>query len=125
MTVPGRHAPLTPGMGFGDAPVGSVIAFAGQVAPANSLAQSAHRADLEAVGWMLCDGRALPVNSYPQLFVALGYSYGGSGDIFMLPDYRVAHRSAGPEGEGVTRAKDALPGNYIVKYASGFTAFTG
>jgi microcystin-dependent protein len=65
--------------GFGDMPVGAVIAFAG--AAANS-------ASIEDLGWMVCDGRELQVASYPQLFVVLGNLYGGAERTFKLPDYR-------------------------------------
>jgi microcystin-dependent protein len=37
---------------------------------------------------MLCDGRALDVSGYPELFSVLGYLYSGSGDTFHIPDYR-------------------------------------
>jgi microcystin-dependent protein len=36
----------------------------------------------------MCDGRSLPTASYPDLFAALSYSYGGSGANFSLPDFR-------------------------------------
>jgi microcystin-dependent protein len=36
--------------------------------------------------WLLCDGRSLSVDDYPQLFAAMGYSFGGSGSVFKLPD---------------------------------------
>lgn len=37
-------------------------------------------------GWMLCKGQSLNKAQYSQLFELIGYSYGGSGDIFYLPD---------------------------------------
>jgi microcystin-dependent protein len=40
------------------------------------------------IGWLLCDGRSLLVADYPGLFAAIGYSYGGSGVNFSLPDLR-------------------------------------
>jgi microcystin-dependent protein len=42
---------------------------------------------IEAWGWMLCDGRLLEVEQYPELFAALGYLYGGSDNSFKIPDY--------------------------------------
>jgi microcystin-dependent protein len=36
--------------------------------------------------WLLCDGRSLSVNDYPKLFAVMGYSFGGSGANFNLPD---------------------------------------
>lgn len=82
----------------GEAPVGSVTAFAGIVgapqpasaSPATVVqAAGAYTTDpLEAWGWMLCDGRVLQASHYPDLFWALGYLYGGAGDTFHIPDYR-------------------------------------
>lgn len=37
-------------------------------------------------GWLLCDGRALSTITYNTLFSLLGYSYGGSGTTFYLPN---------------------------------------
>lgn len=38
------------------------------------------------MGWLKCDGRALPVGSWMFLFDVIGYSFGGSGDYFFLPN---------------------------------------
>jgi microcystin-dependent protein len=56
-------------------PVGSVVAFAGEKEPD---------------GWMLCDGRALPRNSYAELFGAIGVAHGHGDAVttFNIPDYR-------------------------------------
>jgi len=48
--------------------------------------------------WLLCDGRSLNINVYPQLFELIGYSFGGSGNVFHLPDPR--SRSLGFVGQG-------------------------
>jgi microcystin-dependent protein len=64
-------------MGEADSfPVGAVIPFAGTL-PENS-------------NWVLCDGRQFPIDTYPELCQAIGFTYGGSvvDKIFMLPDYR-------------------------------------
>ena len=37
-------------------------------------------------GWLLCDGSSVATATYPDLFTALGYSYGGAGANFNLPD---------------------------------------
>ena len=72
--------------GFGDAPVGSVLAFAGTLGNGGS---SQHATEpLEAWGWMYCDGRSLSTHLYPELFAALGYVYGGGGAQFKIPDLR-------------------------------------
>jgi microcystin-dependent protein len=38
------------------------------------------------VGWLMCDGRQLNVDDFRQLFAVIGYSFGGSGSTFNLPD---------------------------------------
>jgi microcystin-dependent protein len=38
------------------------------------------------LGWLVCDGRALSKAQYNLLFQVLGYTFGGSGDSFNLPD---------------------------------------
>jgi microcystin-dependent protein len=94
-------------------PIGTVCPFAGQVNPVSGsandvwvnsrcgsnnpqpgkLAGEAPLSYLEAQGWMLCDGRWLGTDIYPELFAALGYLYGkgtyGNGkNTFRIPDYR-------------------------------------
>ncbi len=54
-------------------PVGTIIAFGGAVVPK---------------GWMLCNGRSLSSNDYPQLYDAIGQAWGGNGSNFNLPDLR-------------------------------------
>ena len=39
-------------------------------------------------GWILCDGRLLAASSFPYLFNAIGYLFGGSAGTFQLPDGR-------------------------------------
>ncbi|MGK5027533.1 phage tail protein [Janthinobacterium sp. RB2R34] len=85
-------------LGAGQLPVGAVTAFAGALgtpipataAPPTSVPPAGVPVTnaIEAWGWMLCDGRALDCGLYPQLFAVLGYTYGGSGGSFKLPDYR-------------------------------------
>lgn len=38
--------------------------------------------------WLFCDGSSLSSSSYPGLFAAIGYTYGGSSGTFALPDLR-------------------------------------
>lgn len=51
---------------------GIVVPFAGQIAPA---------------GWLLCDGTTYNTAEYPNLFQVIGYTYGGSGSTFKVPDF--------------------------------------
>jgi microcystin-dependent protein len=55
------------------APAGRIAMWPGAVAPS---------------WWAICDGSALAVASYPALFAVIGYTYGGSGATFNLPDLR-------------------------------------
>jgi hypothetical protein len=57
----------------GDLPIGTVMYFAASSAP---------------VGWFECDGRILNTASFPDLFAAIRYTYGGAGVSFNLPDLR-------------------------------------
>lgn len=49
-------------------------------------------------GWMKCDGRLLDKDMFISLFNAIGYTFGGSGANFKLPDMR--GRVAGAAGTG-------------------------
>jgi len=40
------------------------------------------------MGWMRCDGRSLDTTAYNLLFQVIGYTFGGSGSNFLLPDAR-------------------------------------
>ncbi len=90
-------------------PAGTVVAFAGSKAPQ---------------GWLLCDGnkgKPLARAEYPELFQAIGYAHGGSGDFFMIPDYRGvflrgvdAGRGKDPEaGQRAAMASGGNAGNQV------------
>ena len=78
----------------GEQPVGSVVAFAGNIGslpngpgyvpPVSSPPQTI----LESWGYMLCDGRSLSRYDYTELFAVLGNKYGGTENEFNIPDYR-------------------------------------
>ncbi|WP_299261514.1 phage tail protein [uncultured Aquimarina sp.] len=96
----------------GDAPIGSVIAYAGIVStpvssppdnqqPYTSIQQTTGITNnIEASGWIVCDGRLLYCRAYPELFQAIGFLYSLSGEptevtndlpadqTFRIPDYR-------------------------------------
>lgn len=63
------------GVVYSQAPVGSIVAFAGDVT----------KNVIESSGWMLCDGRMLNAAQYPLLFAVIGYRYGGSDGQFRIP----------------------------------------
>lgn len=58
-------------MGFNPIPVGLIHPFASSLIPD---------------GYLLCDGSSLLTTDYPELFAVIGYSFGGSGTAFSLPD---------------------------------------
>nr|WP_295923220.1 tail fiber protein [uncultured Dyadobacter sp.] len=39
-------------------------------------------------GWLLCDGKALSIKTYPTLYQLIGDTFGGDGEYFNLPDLR-------------------------------------
>lgn len=57
-------------------PSGVMVPFAGKTVPD---------------GWLLCNGASLAKASYPNLFNAIGYTWGGSGNTFYLPNYNGRH----------------------------------
>lgn len=70
-------------------PVGTVVAYAGKVN--NSISSPPNPiANIEIMGWMFCDGRALNITQYPELYSVIGTIYGGDkgGNTFNIPDYR-------------------------------------
>lgn len=95
-------------------PPGAVIAFAGDIgAPVSTpsspddyttdpVPNGAITNNIEAWGWMVCDGRMLYCRAYPQLFLAIGFLYSQQSDPyqpgfngtlpadaeFRIPDYR-------------------------------------
>jgi microcystin-dependent protein len=72
-------------------PPGIISAYGGAAAPP---------------GWLLCQGQSLPVASYPSLHAVIGYTYGGSGANFNLPDLRVRM----PVGAGAGKALGSTDG---------------
>jgi len=69
-------------------PPGTVIAYAGSNIP---------------VGYLPCDGRTLNISDYPELYSAIGLTYGGDASSFRLPDFR------GMFLRGNGAYKDAIP----------------
>src|SRR6266436_2064689 len=68
-------------------PSGIVLPFGGASPPA---------------GWLLADGTSYPTATYPDLFAVLGYTYGGSGANFNVPDMRGRTVVGAGAGAGLT-----------------------
>jgi hypothetical protein len=86
-------------------PVGSIILFPGVAASPNQ-SPVPNQQNLEAQGWMICDGRSLAINIYPQLYNVIGTGYGGHDDCFDIPDYRTL----------TVKAPTGPPAYYIIKF---------
>ena len=54
-------------------PIGSIIQFAGSDIP---------------TGWLVCNGDAVEITDYPDLYDVIGTTYGGGNTNFRLPDLR-------------------------------------
>lgn len=54
---------------------------------------------IDHMGWLICDGRLVNVKDFLFLFNVIGYSFGGSGTQFQLPN--PAGRVPGAIGSGV------------------------
>ncbi len=67
------------------------------------------------MGWLNCDGRGLSTATYNILFQTIGYSFGGSGDTFNLPDAR----GRIPGAVGNPNVNSLNPTTYILGDVSG------
>jgi microcystin-dependent protein len=74
---------------IGGTPPGVISQFAGAAAP---------------TGYLLCQGQTLSTTTYANLFSAIGYTYGGGGSSFKVPDLQ----SRIPVGKGPDTEFDAL-----------------
>ncbi len=54
--------------------IGTIILYGGKTEPYNN--------------WKFCNGQLLRVSEYSELHQVIGYTYGGGGDTFALPDLR-------------------------------------
>lgn len=57
--------------GIGAIPPGFILDFAGPSPPD---------------GWLICDGQLVSTTTYPDLFASIGYTWGGSGAQFAVPN---------------------------------------
>jgi microcystin-dependent protein len=58
--------------------------------------------DDDHFGWLKCDGRSLNKNTYSDLFSIIGYSFGGSGNTFSLPNPNGRVLGSTGSGSGLT-----------------------
>jgi len=70
-----------------ESPIATVVAFAGASAP---------------TGWLICDGSLVSTTTYADLFAVIGYTYGGTGATFQLPDMRGRTTIGVGTGAGLT-----------------------
>ena len=64
-------------------------------------------------GFIECNGQSLSKNSFPDLFAVIGYTYGGSGANFNLPDYRNRKLTGCGVVDGNRASSAFLPTNNI------------
>jgi microcystin-dependent protein len=77
-------------------PTGAVMDYAGATAPS---------------GWLLCDGTSYSTTTYAALFAVIGYTFGGSGANFNVPDARGRTIIGVGQGTGLTnRVLGGVPG---------------
>lgn len=96
-----------------DTPTGLVTSFAGGTAPA---------------GWLLCDASSVSTTTYAALFALIGYTYGGSGASFNLPDLRgripvglAAASGLGATGTGTVTGGSSLAAQTLGSWAGAET----
>lgn len=68
-------------------PIGSIIPFGGADAPEH---------------FLMCDGASYPTADYPALFGVIGYSFGGAGANFSVPDLRSRAPIGAGQGAGLS-----------------------
>jgi prepilin-type N-terminal cleavage/methylation domain-containing protein len=69
-------------------------------------------------GWLIADGSCLATSTYPSLFITIGYTYGGSGGSFCLPDLQ-SRFPLGKAASGTASALGSVGGT--LSEASSFT----
>ena len=57
----------------GQIPVGSIMPF---ISSSNA-----------PIGWLLCNGQSVSTSAYSELYAVIGYTYGGSGSNFNVPNF--------------------------------------
>jgi hypothetical protein len=60
-----------------------------------------YAAAITPIGWLKCNGALVSRLAYPQLFAKIGYTYGGAGNDFRLPDLRGEFLRGWDDGRGI------------------------
>jgi hypothetical protein len=68
------------------APVGAILYYPSATIP---------------VGWMMCNGASISTTAFSLLFSKIGYTFGGSGNFFKLPDLRGEFIRSWDAGRGI------------------------
>lgn len=78
-------------------------------------------------GWLMCDGSLVSTTQYAKLFSIIGYTYGGSGSVFRLPDLRGEFIRGWDNGRGVdvNRALGSFQGGSLHVHNEDNDGFTG
>jgi hypothetical protein len=75
-------------------PVGTIMAYGGDTT------NPTVKEELKAKGWLPCDGTAYSRSEYPDLASAIGNSFGVSGALFRVPDFRGRFLRGVDQGQG-------------------------
>jgi hypothetical protein len=94
ITAPGMAFTSDPSIGF-YRPSSGTIAVSGQLrgigaCPPGAIMDFAMASP--PVGWFPCDGSSLSTAAWPDLFAAIGYTWGGSGANFNVPNFISRYR---------------------------------
>ncbi|WMS87017.1 phage tail protein [Pleionea litopenaei] len=79
---------------FSDVPVGTIVAFAGNIDDTTPLEGVTPKQNSEMVtsllarGWAYCNGQLVDKMQFNDLYKVIGGIYGEQGNAFRLPDYR-------------------------------------
>lgn len=65
-------------------------------------------AGVPSAEWILCDGASYPTATYPDLFGAIGYTFGGAGANFNVPDMRGRVAVGQDLGAGILTSNNVL-----------------
>ena len=82
-------------------PTGAITPFAGTATPTGTVNSVS--------AWLICNGASYGTATYPTLFNAIGYTYGGSGTAFKVPDLRGRMPMGAGTGTGLNASGTAAP----------------